>query len=143
VTEPRGREPGVKIVLFDLGNVVARWDPAPRIAAFVRRSGLASGEVRARLERDGFWSGTDRGECTLEAMEQGIRTRLGCEFTREELLQMQASVFCVQPVLIDDTPGHVRAAAACGWRAIAYESPLQLEHELCARGLLGAPRTGS
>jgi hypothetical protein len=120
----------VKLVLFDPGNVVARWDAAPRIAAFARRSGLGEDEVRTRLERDGFWSGTDRGECTLDAMEQEICRWLGCDFAREELLQVQASAW------IDDTPGHVRAAVARGWRAIVYESPQQLERELHVCGLL-------
>ena len=82
-----------EIALFDFGNVIARWDPALRYAEYARRSGLAPAEVERRLATDAFWSGTDRGLYSGDEMEKRICELLGCTFTRQELLALQARAF--------------------------------------------------
>jgi HAD superfamily hydrolase (TIGR01509 family) len=88
------------IALFDLGDVVATFDPAPRIAAYARRSGLSPAEVRERLSLDDFWTNTDRGAYSAEEMHEQICGRLGCRFARDELRRLQASAFRVRPEVL-------------------------------------------
>ena len=88
------------IVLFDLGDVVARWDPEPRLAEYARRSGLGVEAVRRALATDGFWQDTDRGRYTGDEMADRICALLGCRFTRPELLRLQAAAFTVRPEVL-------------------------------------------
>ena len=87
----------ISIALFDLGDVVARWDPGPRLAEYARRAAIPVDEVRRRLAADGFWEETDRGAYSADEMHAQISTRLGVAFTRSELLALQALAFRVQP----------------------------------------------
>ncbi len=89
-----------KIALFDFGNVVARWDVAPRMQEYARRSGLAPLEVQARLAKDAFWSNTDRGLYTGDEMARRICELLGCTFSRAELLRLQTLAFVLDPEVL-------------------------------------------
>ncbi len=88
------------LVLFDLGDVIATFDPGPRLAEYGRRSGLSEAEVRDRLSSNDFWVNTDRGVFTAEQMQQEICALLGCRFSREELLRLQAAAFTVRPEIV-------------------------------------------
>lgn len=88
------------IVLFDLGDVLARFDPAPRWAEYARRSGLTPAEVLERLSTDDFWRDTDRGRYSADQMDRRICELLGCAFTRAELLRLQAAAFAVRPEVL-------------------------------------------
>lgn len=89
-----------RIVLFDLGNVIAAWDPTPRLAEYARRSGLSVLEVRERLATDDFWADTDRGVYSAAQMQERISSLLGCSFSRAELLELQAIAFEVRPEIL-------------------------------------------
>lgn len=88
------------IVLFDLGDVVARFDPAPRYAEYAARAGLTPAQVRERLATDDFWRDTDRGRYTAEEMARRICELLGVPFTRAELLRLQAAAFKPRPEVL-------------------------------------------
>jgi len=88
------------IVLFDLGNVIATFDPAPRLLELGRRSGLESSEVERRLATDDFWRDTDRGVYSAAEMHERICALLGCKFSREELLRLQALAFSVRQEVV-------------------------------------------
>ena len=90
----------IAIALFDLGDVVARWDPSPRLAEYARRSGLSVDEVRRRLAQDDFWGDTDRGVYSADEMHEQICARLGVAFTRDELLGLQALAFRLEPAVL-------------------------------------------
>ena len=90
----------IAIVLFDLGDVVASWDPSPRLAEYARRSGLSTDEVRRRLALGGFWEETDRGAYSTAGMHAQICERLGVAFTRDELLALQAMAFRIRPEVL-------------------------------------------
>ena len=87
-------------VLFDLGNVLASWNVAPRIEEYARRSGLTESEVLERLSTDDFWIETDRGMFSADEMEMRICELLGESFSREELLRLQALAFTVRPEVL-------------------------------------------
>lgn len=87
----------IALALFDLGDVVARWDPSPRLAEYARRSGVSVDEVSRRLAQDDFWEDTDRGVYSADEMHEQICKRLGVAFTRDELLGLQALAFRPQP----------------------------------------------
>jgi len=88
------------IVLFDLGDVVADFDPAPRIAEFARHARLTGAEVTARLSAGDFWRNTDRGACSSDEMHEQICTRLDYRFSRAELLRLQAAAFTLRPEVV-------------------------------------------
>lgn len=113
---------GRAIALFDLGDVVATFDPAPRVAEYARRSGLSPAEVRERLSLDDFWRNTDRGVFSAAEMHEQICARLGCRFSRDELLRLQASAFIVRPEVL-------RIAEAVGTRVgiLTNNAPLLAE----------------
>jgi len=87
----------VRIVLFDFGNVIASWDPAPRMAEYARRTELTPDEVRRRLERDDFAADSDRGRYPVEQIVRHIGEVLGYAFSHTELLRLQACVFALRP----------------------------------------------
>jgi HAD superfamily hydrolase (TIGR01509 family) len=89
-----------RIVLFDLGDVIASWDPAPRVSEYARRSGLSMDEVVRRLSAGGFWEDTDRGSYSPTQMHEQICERLGVTFSRAELLELQAMAFIVRPEVV-------------------------------------------
>jgi putative hydrolase of the HAD superfamily len=88
------------IVLFDLGDVIAVFEPAPRIAEYARRSGLSPVEVHDRLSSNDFWVNTDRGVFSATEMQEQIRALLGYQFSREDLLRLQAAAFTVRPEVV-------------------------------------------
>ncbi len=85
------------IVLFDLGNVLATWDVGPRVAEYARRSNLSESEVLDRLSTDDFWIETDKGRFSADEMEKRICELLDVNFTRDELLRLQALAFNLRP----------------------------------------------
>jgi putative hydrolase of the HAD superfamily len=87
----------VSLVLFDLGDVVATYDPAPRIARYAERSGRTSEEVLELLHESGFSEDCDRGAYTARQMQSETCRRLGCVFSRDELLMLQALAFTLRP----------------------------------------------
>jgi FMN phosphatase YigB (HAD superfamily) len=86
----------ISVVLFDLGDVVAAYDPSPRITRYAERSGHASEEVDALLRSSGFSEDCDRGVYTAREMQTEICRRLGCVFSHAELLMLQALAFTVR-----------------------------------------------
>jgi HAD superfamily hydrolase (TIGR01509 family) len=88
------------LVLFDLGDVIASWDPAPRLSAYARRSGRSIDEVVRRLSAGGFWEDTDRGGYSAAQMHEQICERLGVAFSRDEILELQAMAFTVRPEVV-------------------------------------------
>jgi HAD superfamily hydrolase (TIGR01509 family) len=88
------------IVLFDLGDVVAAFDPTPRWAEYARQSGLSPVEVRERLAYNDFWVRTDRGAFSAAEMRREISALLGHQFSGDELLRLQAAAFTVRPELV-------------------------------------------
>jgi FMN phosphatase YigB (HAD superfamily) len=112
------------VVLFDLGDVVAAYDPSPRVARYAERSGRTSEEVRARLADSGFSEDCDRGIFSAQEMQTEICRRLGCVFSHDEQLMLQAAAFSVRP-------GVLALATAVARRArtglLTNNSPLLLE----------------
>ena len=66
----------------------------------VCRSGLSLAQVLERLHQDEFPINTDRGFFSAAEMELRICQRLGCEFSRAELLRLQAISFEVRPEVL-------------------------------------------
>ena len=88
------------LVLFDLGDVLASFDPAPRIAEYAQRSGLSAREVLRRLVDSDFSNDCDRGRYSAEQMRAELSSRLGTDFDRAELLRLQAAAFSLRPEML-------------------------------------------
>ena len=85
------------LVLFDLGDVLADYDPAPRIAEYAQRSGLDREDVLRRLGESGFSVDCDRGRYDADQIHAEIERRLGVRFARDELVRLQAAAFRLRP----------------------------------------------
>ncbi len=90
----------MKRVLFDLGDVVARYRPERRLPRLAAVSGLAEGEVDARLWRSGLSSRCDAGELDGAAMHRAVCDALGVELPRQELARLWASAFEPDPEVL-------------------------------------------
>ena len=84
------------VVLFDLGGVLADFDPAPRSAAFAQRCDLTVAEVERRLQSDGFWGALDRGAYPSPEWRIQIGERLGQTFSESELFAINARAFRIK-----------------------------------------------
>jgi FMN phosphatase YigB (HAD superfamily) len=111
----------ISAVLFDLGDVVATYDPGPRLARYAERSGRTTEEVRALLQDSGFSEDCDRGAYTARQMQTETCRRLGCVFSRDELLMLQALAFTVRPSMLA-LAGEVARRARTG--LLTNNSPL-------------------
>jgi HAD superfamily hydrolase (TIGR01509 family) len=114
----------VSVVLFDLGDVVAAYDPSPRVVRYAERSGRTSEEVVALLRDSGFSEDCDRGVYSAREIKTETCRRLGCLFSHDELLMLQTLAFKVRPTVL-------ALAAAVARRArtglLTNNSPLLLE----------------
>lgn len=114
----------ISVVLFDLGDVVATYDPSPRIARCANRSGRTIEEVRARLVDSGFSEDCDRGLYSAQEMQTEICRRLGCVFSHDEQLMLQAVAFTMRPGMLALATDVARRART---GLLTNNSPLLLE----------------
>ncbi len=104
--------------------MLATWDVRPRLAEYANRSGLSQSKVLERLSEDEFWVNTDRGAYSAAEMELRICQLLQCEFSRADLLRLQAVAFNVRPDVLS-----LANAAAIGRRVgiLTNNAPLLQE----------------
>lgn len=71
------------LVLFDLDDVLCRYDRPRRIRVLAAMAGLTPAEVERRIWGDGFEGAADSGALDAEAYLGGFSARLGIPMTRE------------------------------------------------------------
>lgn len=71
------------LVLFDLDDVLCRYDRARRIRMLAAMAGLTPAEVERRIWGDGFEAAADAGAMDAQAYLGGFSARLGTAMTRE------------------------------------------------------------
>ena len=76
----------IALVLFDMHDVLCRYDRDRRIADLARRSGKPAHEIFAAIWGSGFEAASDAGELDAAAYLAGFGARLGYGITREEWL---------------------------------------------------------
>ena len=83
----------VRLVLFDLGGVLFRYQPEVRWQAFSEQTDLAAEEVRRRLSSSGYAMACEQGRFRgNRAYREGIRA-LGSRMSMERFVQLWVSAF--------------------------------------------------
>ncbi len=73
----------IQLLLFDLGGVIFRFDPAPRLALMSAASGVASPAIEEALWASGFAETCDRGDVDAPGQIAGTRDRVPLDLTDE------------------------------------------------------------
>lgn len=83
----------VRLVLFDLGGVLFRYQPEVRWQAFSEQTDLPAEEVRRRLSSSGYAMACEQGRFRgNRAYREGIRA-LGSRMSMERFVQLWVSAF--------------------------------------------------
>jgi hypothetical protein len=80
----RGGKPVISAVLFDMNEVLCRYDREARIACLARVCAKAPSFVEAAIWRSGYEDLADSGAMDAEAYLSGFGERLGCALTRKQ-----------------------------------------------------------
>ena len=82
-----------KVVLFDLGGVLFRYQPDVRWQAFAEQTDMPAEEVRRRLSSSGYAMACDQGRYRgNRAYKEGIKA-LGSRMSMERFVQLWVSAF--------------------------------------------------
>lgn len=73
-----------KLVIFDMDDVLLRYDPDARRAAMGDMSGKTGAEVRRLIWTSGIESASDAGKLSIDAYLNAISTALGIPFGRAD-----------------------------------------------------------
>ncbi len=74
----------LRLVLFDMDDVLCHYDWRGRVLALSRLSGRSFAELETAIWNSGFEDASDTGQIGAEAYLEGFATRLGMPFTRAE-----------------------------------------------------------
>ncbi len=78
--------PKISLALFDMHDVLCRYDRAKRLDDLARRSGKPADEIYAAIWGSGFEGDADAGKLDAEAYLAGFGDRLGYPITLREWL---------------------------------------------------------
>lgn len=83
----------LQLVFFDLGDVVYRFVPERRLAAFVSETQLSAEDIQQRLWDSGFSDDCDAGAYSSSDMHAQICQRLGVSWSRQDLQRLWSLAF--------------------------------------------------
>ena len=87
----------ISLVLFDMHDVLCRYDRDGRIAALSRLSGKPAAEIDAAIWRSGFETEADSGKLDAAAYLRGFGERLGYPITLAEWLENRKASMTPMP----------------------------------------------
>jgi HAD superfamily hydrolase (TIGR01509 family) len=76
----------INLVLFDMDDVLCRYDVDGRIANLAAIAGCTPAHVRERIWESGFIEAADRGAYDADAYLAAFGERIGCALTRQQWL---------------------------------------------------------
>jgi putative hydrolase of the HAD superfamily len=91
----------ISLVLFDMHDVLCRYDRAGRIADLARLSGTPADEIFANIWQSGFEDQADSGQLDEAAYLQGFGQRLNYPITRDEWLENRRRAMTPMPEVLD------------------------------------------
>jgi putative hydrolase of the HAD superfamily len=103
----------ISVVLFDLGGVVCRFEPGPRLTALARLSELPEREVLARVWESGLTRDFDLGRYTSDEWRLAVNERLGLALDFEAFEAVMLSALTVDEAtvaVVDAIDPRVRVA---------------------------------
>ena len=83
----------LQLVFFDLGDVVCRFMPERRLAAFVSETQLCADDIQQRLRDSGFSEDCDAGAYSSSDMHAHICQRLGVSWSRQDVQRLWSLAF--------------------------------------------------
>jgi glucose-1-phosphatase len=83
----------LQLVFFDLGDVVCRFVPERRLAAFVSETQLRADDIQQRLWNSGFSDDCDAGAYSSSDMRAQICQRLGVSWSQQDLHRLWSLAF--------------------------------------------------
>jgi putative hydrolase of the HAD superfamily len=91
----------ISLVLFDMHDVLCRYDRAARLADLERISGKPADDIYAAIWKSGFEDAADAGKLDEAAYLQGFGDRLGYPITRDEWLENRRLATIPMPEVLD------------------------------------------
>lgn len=91
----------IRLVLFDMDDVLCAYDWHGRVAALARMSGRSPAELADSIWHSGFEDAADKGEIASGAYLAGFAERLGLPFTREEWIANRRASMTPWPEMLD------------------------------------------
>lgn len=93
--------PPLRLVLFDMDDVLCRYDRPTRIAHLARLSGRSAGEVEAKIWDSGFELSADRGQIGGQDYLNATGARLGCRLGLEDWIAARRASMTAFPEMFD------------------------------------------
>ena len=90
----------ISLVLFDMHDVLCRYDRARRIEDLSRLSGKPGAEIHAAIWESGFEGDADAGKLDARAYLEGFGQRLGYPITLAEWLQNRRLAMIPMPEIL-------------------------------------------
>jgi len=90
----------VKLVIFDMDDVLCRYDLAARLDYLAALSGRSAEEIRAAIWDSGFEARSDAGEIDAETYFAGFAARLQCPFSRADWTAARRHAMTVEPAML-------------------------------------------
>lgn len=78
--------PAIELIIFDMDDVLCRYDFACRLACLAKVTGLEAAGIEAAIFRSGFDDRGDRGHYTAAEYMQQFNDRLGVAVSRQDWL---------------------------------------------------------
>ncbi len=92
--------PKISLVLFDMHDVLCRYDMRKRLAGLFRLSGRPPGEIHAAIWESGFEGEADAGRLDAPAYLNGFGQRLGYPITLDEWLKNRKRAITPMPEVL-------------------------------------------
>ena len=90
----------LRLVLFDMDDVLCRYDWHGRVAELSRLSSRSFAELEASIWNSGFEDTSDTGQIDAETYLAGFSARLGMPFTRAEWIENRRAAMTPWPDML-------------------------------------------
>lgn len=92
-------KPEIRAVVFDIGRVIIRLDPARAIAAIGAGSKLSADKVWAEVAQDPLWPGWQEGRVTPKDWYENVIARFHTPISFDEFCGAWNSILCPELIL--------------------------------------------
>lgn len=126
----------IRVVLFDLGGVVCRFEPERRLAALAAAAPLPPDEIRARIWDSGFDEACDRGSCTAREAYQRVTELIGLRMSYDDFRAAWSLAFEPDPdvlAVVDALRPRLRTGLLTDNGPVLLDAMPALFPEICRR----------
>ena len=91
----------LRLVLFDMDDVLCHYDWRSRVTALSRLSGRSFADLEAAIWNSGFEDASDAGQIDADAYLEGFEARLGIPFTRDAWVANRRAAMTPWPDMLE------------------------------------------